>query len=177
MKAGVWMVVALMGAIGVAGESVAVENNSSLAPLTPLTDYIFKDCGELISVGSNRLAANTIDPAGALAIYLGKKSKRDIYSSLAADTIKISLLEATKHGELITKIGSIGRTYYVYDPEQDYAGKDNSVFMAEFEGKRYKIITELHVFSVAPVESTWVNSCPPPQLIKVNGKPVSGSSQ
>lgn len=136
-------------------------------------DYILKVCGETLSVGSNRLAANVIDPAGALAIYLGKKSNRDIYSSLAADTIKISLLETTKHGELITKIGSVGRTYYVYDPVPNYAGKDKSVFMAEFEGKRYKIILEFHVFAITPVESTWVDSCPPPKLIKVT-KPSSG---
>jgi hypothetical protein len=142
---------------------------------TPPLDYILKDCRETISMGSKKLAFNVIDPAGSLAEYLGKKSNRDIYSSLAADTIKIDLLEATKHGVITSKVGDVGRMYYVYDAVSNYEGKDKATLMAEFEGKRYKIILELHVFAVAPFENDSVNSCPPPKLIKVNGKPVSGS--
>jgi hypothetical protein len=50
--------------------------------------------------------------------------------------------------------------------------------MAEFEGKVYKIVINL-VVSLTVGESPLMEGeqpvCPPPKLIKVNGKPVSGS--
>lgn len=78
------------------------------------------------------------------------------------------------HGKIFEWVDSDGNTSYYYDAEPNYVGNDRAVFMAEYEGKVYKIVLELHVY-------TWVNekipsSCPPPQLIKINGKPASGSS-
>jgi hypothetical protein len=108
-----------------------------------------------------------------LGDYLGRRSNRNItYNPIVLATIKIAELEGVKHGKITTVNGS-----YLYEPTQSYAGKDRAIFMAEFEGKRYKIIVELHVFDVAPSENdSDTNSCPPPKLIKVNGKPVSGAS-
>ena len=44
--------------------------------------------------------------------------------------------------------------------------------MAEFEGKRYKIVVDLHVFIMVDENSP---VCPQPKLIKVK-KPALGSS-
>jgi hypothetical protein len=140
-------------------------------PAAPQSDFILKACKETGSTGDTRYVMNGVDPAGMLAVYLGNRSNRDILSnSTALATIKTTLLEDAKHGKIIAGVRS-----YQYDPTEGYVGNDEVVFMAEFEGKRYKIIVELHVFDVAPMESQ-PTSCPPPQLIKVNGKPVSGSS-
>ena len=56
-------------------------------------------------------------------------------------------------------------------PPPGYEGNDQATFMAEFEGKRYKIVVELHVWNVEALSDDM--SCPEPTLIKVNGKPVS----
>jgi hypothetical protein len=141
-------------------------------PAAPQPDFILKTCKETGSTGDTGYLMNGVDPAGMLAVYLGNKSNRDILNDPAAlAAIKITLLEGTKHGEL----DGAGSLAYMYYPEEGYVGNDKAIFMAEFEGKRYKIIVELHVFDVAPMESQ-PTSCPPPQLIKVNGKPVSGAS-
>jgi hypothetical protein len=62
--------------------------------------------------------------------------------------------------------------YYEYRSEPGYEGNDRVVFMAEFEGKRYKIVIDLIVGMVIDENSP---QCPPPKLIKVT-KPSSGSS-
>ena len=142
-------------------------------PIDFQPDYILKVCTEPVSTGSTRYVANSVSPAFGLKNYLQNRDKH--YVDLAA--IKITLLEGTKHGEIVSGIADYARSSYLYNPTEGYAGKDKATFMAEFEGKRYKIIVELHVFDVAPSENNSdTNSCPPPKLIKVNGKPVSGSS-
>jgi len=60
----------------------------------------------------------------------------------------------------------------MYEPEPGYEGQDRAVFMAEFEGKRYKIIV---VIEVSQYVDESASVCPKPQLIKVN-KPQNGSS-
>jgi hypothetical protein len=141
-------------------------------PAAPQPDYILKTCKETGSTGDTRYLMNGVDPAGMLAVYLGNRSNRDILNDSAAlATIKITLLEGTKHGEL----DGTGSLAFMYEPTEGYVGNDKAIFMAEFEGKRYKIIVELHVFDVAPMESQ-PSSCPPPQLIKVQNKQASGSS-
>ena len=135
-------------------------------PATPRFDYILKDCQEAEQVSTT---FNAISPEGMLAVYLGNRSNRDILSDTAAlASIKTTLLEGTAHG----KITSEG----VYIPEPNYFGKDKVVFMAEFEGKRYKIILDIHVVAKVDEGDSPTTTCPPPKLIKVNGKPVSGAS-
>ena len=92
--------------------------------------------------------------------------------------VKTTLVEDTTHGKITAVVDNLGRTWYRYDPIPNYIGNDKAVFMAEFMGKHYKIVVELHVFmGVAPgaLQSS-DDTCPRPKLIKVNGKPVSGSS-
>lgn len=139
-------------------------------PATPQPDYLLKICAEKASTGDTRYVMNGINPAGGVKNFLQNRDKQ--YVDMAA--IKITLLEGTKHGELEGELVS-GILAFMYYPTEGYVGKDSAIFMAEFEGKRYKIIMELHVFDVAPSEYQ-PSSCPEPQLIKVNGKPVSGSS-
>ncbi len=50
--------------------------------------------------------------------------------------------------------------------------------MAEYQGKRYKIVVNIVVSPTvgeSPLMEGQQPVCPPPKLIKVNGKPVSGS--
>jgi hypothetical protein len=146
MRKNITCAAALLCALGMAGGSVAAEN-SSLAPLTASQpDFILKACKETASTGDTNYLMNGIDPAGMLAVYLGNRSNRDILGNSAAlAAIKTTLLEDAKHGEVI-----VGTRSYQYDPTAGYVGNDKAIFMAEFEGKRYKIIVELHVFDVAP---------------------------
>jgi VCBS repeat-containing protein len=139
---------------------------------TPQPDYILKLCKETESAGDPRSAMRAVDPAGMFAIYLQNHNNREVTDAMLA-AIKTTLLEGTTHGKITTGVDSTGRTSYHYDAEPNYVGKDRAVFLAEFEGKRYKIVLDLRVFTFVDENNP---TCPPPQLIKVNGKPVSGSS-
>lgn len=122
-------------------------------------DYILKTCQETEHATK---ALSGINPALGLASYLQHHGHKTI--DLA--TIKITLLEGPAHGELAP-----GGFAYVYEPEPRYIGNDKAVFMAEFEGKVYKLVVELHVFAMVGE-----NTCTPPRLFEINVKPVSGSS-
>ena len=93
------------------------------------------------------------------------------------NTFKVTLLESPIHGKLVAHTAGSERVYYMYfinDAESGYRGVDKAVFLAEFEGKTYKIVVKM---TVAPVPGFGNDSlCPAPTLIKINGKPVSGSS-
>jgi hypothetical protein len=193
MKAGVWMVV-VVGAM--AGEVAAAENNSSWAPLIPIVlaqaatsgdgsnvqqpNYILQLCAETESTGDSKSAFRSVDPAGWLAVYLGKREHRVIDLATQA-TIKPILLEGTTHGKIVTfsNIANYGGTAFRYDPIPNYTGNDRAVFLAEFEGKVYKIVVNL-VVSPTVGESPLLDGeepvCPPPKLIKVNSKTASGSA-
>lgn len=195
MRANIGCVVVLLSAMAVATSAVGGEATGGVAPnrgLSPIAsvsvpqtpivlaqaatpavlqpDYLLKICGEKASTGDTNFLTNGINPAGGLKNFLQNRDKE--YVDLAA--IKITLLEGPKHGELEGETVS-GVLAFMYYPQEGYVGNDKAIFMAEFEGKRYKIIVELHVFDISPMESQ-PSSCPPPQLIKVNGKPASGSS-
>lgn len=129
-------------------------------------DYLLTGCQEIPSLADPTQRA--VDPAGWLAVELGNRSGRDLYP--VASTIKFSLLDGTTHGKLISKTAA-GRVYYIYEAEPGYGGKDRAVFMAEFEGKAYRMVVNLRV---APVEGFPENApslCPEPTLIKLNPKP------
>jgi hypothetical protein len=166
----------LAGMMAIAtGAAVAGENNASLAEkrgLSPIAfDYILKTCKETETGGDPRSAMRAVDPAGMFAIYLQNNNNRTVDDAMLS-AIKITLLEDTKHGEVTSVVDNTGRYWYRYDPEPDYVGKDRAVFMAEFEGKRYKIVLELRVFTIVDENNP---TCPEPKLIKVK-KPSTGSS-
>ena len=129
-------------------------------------------CTETQSAGDPTSAFRAVDPASYLKVYLESYVYHH-YVDITGIT-NITLLEGTTHGKITTEVDNTGLTFFGYDAEPGYVGKDKAVFTAEYGGKQYKIVVELHVF-------TWVNeklpsTCPQPQLIKVNGKPVSGST-
>ncbi|MFA5915568.1 MAG: hypothetical protein WC830_18645 [Burkholderiales bacterium] len=137
---------------------------------TSQPDYILKTCAETISTGDPRSAWRGVDPAYMLANYLN--SDKQVVFDLAS--IKnITLLQGTTHGKIFAVVDNTGLTSYHYDPTPNYEGDDRAVFLAEFEGKVYKIVIDLHVFELVVDESA--SSCPDPKLISVK-KPASGSS-
>jgi hypothetical protein len=111
-----------------------------------------------------------------LGVELGNRSHRYLLGDpVALASIKTTLLEGSTHGKLIPHTSKSGSTYYMYEAELGYLGEDKVVFMAEFEGKRYKIVIELHVMQFAGGNDNG-NTCPPDKLIKVKHKPVSGAT-
>jgi hypothetical protein len=138
---------------------------------TPQPDFILKECQETEHATT---AFSGVDPAGMIKNFIENRDKH--YVDLA--TIKIALLQGPSHGELAPGTSEYARSSYTYDPESDYIGKDSAVFMAEFEGKRYKIVVDIVVVEQVvenPVPAGEKPVCPPPKLIKVNGKPASSS--
>lgn len=139
---------------------------------TPQHDYLLKLCQETESTGNPKSAMRAVDPAYMLKNFLYSSSSGKIIADLAS--IKTTLLEGTKHGKIFAEVDNEGLVSYHYDPEPNYVGNDRAVFIAEFEGKRYKIVLKLHVFIVVDEHDT---TCPDPQLIKVTQpKPIPGSS-
>ena len=136
-------------------------------------DYLLKVCQDTSSsVLDARSAIRGIYPAGMIGTYYGKRDHRVIDPDTEA-TIKTTLLQATKHGKLVEKIADNGAVYYMYEPTPDYEGDDQAVFMAEFEGIRYRIVVTLKVQTFIDQ----IGLCPdnPYELIKVK-KPATGSS-
>lgn len=119
---------------------VLVQATSSAAPPP---DYLLKICGEKASTGDTNYLMNGINPAGGLKNFLQNRDKE--YVDLAA--IKVTLLESPKHGELQGETVS-GVLAFMYYPQEGYVGNDKATFMAEFEGKRYKIIGTYPKFCV-----------------------------
>ncbi len=62
--------------------------------------------------------------------------------------------------------------YFINDAESGYAGKDKAVFIAEFEGKTYKVVVNMVVGPVIAGPGN-TSACPDPTLIKINSKPAS----
>jgi hypothetical protein len=144
--------------------------------VTPPPDYIFNKCKETESTGSPRSATRGVNPVGMLAAYIENHSQRLIDRATEA-AIKLTLVEGTTQGKLNPHTTRDGRLYYMYDPTPNYIGNDRAVFLAEFEGKVYKIVVELHVFEgPATPGDSGASTCPPPQLIKVTKPSSSGSS-
>lgn len=143
----------------------------------PQPDYILQQCQETESTGDPRSAMHAVDPAGWLGVYIENRDKRVVdFASIK----NVTLLESTTHGKITAEVDNIGLVSYRYDPAPNYVGNDKAVFMAEFEGKVYKIVINLVVSIVvdeSPLLTGQTPVCPTPQLIKVNRKPVSGSSR
>ena len=167
-------IAALAGTLSVmAGAVTMPENNSSLTPLAPQADFILKECQETESTGDSRSAMRAVSPADMLIVYFQQHKGAGFIEDAANKNI--TLLEGTKHGNIYSSITNYGRTVFHYDPEYEYVGSDRAVFMAEYQGVRYKIVVDLHVFKTVGENDPSATSCPPPKLIKVN-KPASGNS-
>ena len=141
---------------------------------TPQPDYLLKTCGDVQSYNQTT-AMNGVDPAYMVAGFLDNRDNRFIEPATVA-TIKLTLLEGTTHGKLVPHTRGDGGVYYMYEAPLGYKGKDRAVFMAEFEGKTYKVVIDLNVYPVEAIADNMPSTCPPPTLIRVNGKPVSGST-
>jgi hypothetical protein len=175
MRTSIGSVVILAGAMGFVTGTATAADNSSLAPLTlRQPDYILNDCQETESTGDPSSAMRTVDPAGMLAVYMQNHNNRNVDMAMLA-AIKTTLLQDTSHGKITSVIDNTGRPWYAYDPIPDYVGNDRAAFLAEFEGKVYKIVVELHVFRTVNENNP---TCPDPQLIKVTkpAKPSSGAN-
>jgi len=90
-------------------------------------------------------------------------------------TVKLTQLQGVAHGQLIPRSAdgtSGGRVVYEYRSEPGYLGKDKAIFMAEYQGKRYRIVLDV-IVSVGIDD--YDPQCPPPpgKLIKIT-KPSSG---
>lgn len=137
-------------------------------------DFILNTCTETESTGDPMSAIRGVDPVGWLRAYIGNRDNRIIDSATTA-AIKTTLLESTTHGVLNQRTAKSGAVYYMYDPTPNYVGNDRAVFLAEFEGRVYKIVVELHVFKTVNENNP---TCSEPQLIKVTkpAKPSSGTT-
>jgi len=130
---------------------------------TPQFDYILKECQETQQMGDPKAAWRGIDPGNMLAIALNRQTNKQIVFDLSS--IKnISLLQGSRHGNLFAEVDNQGLTSYHYDPTPEYIGDDSATFLAEFEGKKYKIEVLIKVLIVIDINSS---QCPDPKLIKV----------
>jgi len=168
-------VMCIVASVAANENAAGVAEKRGLSPIistgaTPQPDYILKYCSETESGGDPRSAMRGVDPAGMLWIYL---QNRDKHAIDLANIKNITLLEGTKHGEITAGVDNTGLTSYHYNPEPEYVGNDRAAFMVEYQWVRYKIVVDLHVFSI--VMENMPSSCPPPKLIKVN-KPAKGAT-
>lgn len=140
---------------------VLVQAATPAAGATPQPDYILKVCTETEHAIEPNSAMRIVNPAGMLRVFLQAKEGRRIEPSAVRN---IAILQNTSHGKITSG--------YAYDLEPEYLGDDRAVFLAEFEGKVYKIVVDIKVLYIVDDNS---NQCPEPQLIKVK-KPSIGSS-
>lgn len=142
------------------------------AASAPQPDFILNDCqGTASAKEFDGTALRAIDPGYALFNALNGLAGKQVVPALTSIT-NITLLEGPKHGGIVAGTSTSGRTAYRYDPIPDYVGEDRAVFMADYDGKHYKIVVNLKV-------SLGLNNelCPdtPYQLEKIT-KPSSGAS-
>ena len=129
------------------------------AGVTPQADYILKDCQETEHTSDPRSAWRFVSPAAMLKNYLVAHDKTGTLN-VDLTPIKITLLEGATQGRLTAKTSSSGTVYYTYDPDPSYIGKDKAVFMAEFEGKTYRVVVDLIVKLIVNENSP---ECPAPE--------------
>lgn len=158
---------------------LAQASSASTVGATLPPDYLLTTCKQTESTGDPTSAGHAVDPAGMLAVYIGNREGRDIYDDqVAMASIKVTMLQSTTVGKITTVVDNTGRSWYRYDAPPGYEGNDKATFMAEYQGKRYKIVVNLVVTPTvgeSPLMEGEKPVCPPPKLIKVNGKPVSGT--
>lgn len=129
-------------------------------------DYILKVCQETEFMGRSIDASHGIDPAYMLKNFLYNYSNGKQVIDLAS--VKTSLRESTTHGHIFAEVDNVGLTSYHYDPTTNYIGNDKAVFMAEFQGKGYRIEVDIHVVRYINDSDEPTTSCPSPKLIKLH---------
>ena len=135
----------------------------------PKADYLLTDCQEIPTISEPTSAERSVDPAYALKNFLQKR--RGHYIELS--NIRIDMLENAQHGNLYELVGPKGEKSWAYEPKPGYEGKERAVFMAEFEGKRYKIVVTIYAnpFYTRADDPEYCRQAP--RLIKLNN-PRSG---
>ncbi len=154
----------------VLAQAATPSSGGASAGSTQTPSYILNGCQEMPSEGDPTSAERFIDPAGFLAGYYYEHFKHE-YDPTSAS---VQLLEGPKHGKISARTDT-GHPMYQYDAEPGYVGKDQVIFMATYHGKTYKVVVNLRVAAVESIPDNAPSLCPPPQLIKVNPKPASGS--
>ena len=144
-----------------AGAGVAGEGSRGLSP-SARPNYILKACTETQYAGDPRSAWRGVDPAYMLTNYLNR-GKQVVFD--LASIRNITLIQGTKHGKIFPEVDNTGLTSYHYDPTPNYEGNDRAVFLAEFEGKMYKIVVDIKVLFAIDQNAS---QCDAPKLIKVN---------
>ena len=123
-------------------------------------DFILEACKETEHTPNNpRSALRVIDPAYMLQNYAASVGR-----DFALADIKTTVLESTKNGKLTAEVDNTGTLSYRYDPTPGFLGNDRASFMAEYGGKRYKIIADIKVLLGIDENSP---VCPDATLIKV----------
>ena len=139
---------------------------------TQSPSYLLTACSEIPSMSDPTSAERFVDPVARLAIYYYQHFNIEPDLGSASSI----LLEGPKHGKITLVTENVDFPAYRYDAQPGYAGKDQVVFQAQYRGKYYKVVVNLQVSAVETIPDNGLGVCPAPQLIKVNGKPVSGSS-
>lgn len=154
-----------------AQETPIVLAQADASGISTQPDYILKTCQEYQEDAEPESALHGVEPAGWLANYIAKKDHRRIDAATQV-AIKATLLETTKHGKLEQRTAPNGAIYFMYYSEPGFVGEDKASFMAEFEGKRYKIVVNIKVLKYVDDNNP---VCFEPKLIKVT-KPSLGAS-
>lgn len=132
-----------------------------------LPDYLLKTCDEVLTSGAATRETNTISPSDWLISETSRQQNKEIlaheYSALS-NSISLTQIQETRHGELIRRFVPNGSISYEYRPEPGYIGKDQAIFLAELNGKHYKIMTDIIVSKTLDEDTTL---CPEPRLIKI----------
>lgn len=157
--------------IGVTALVMLMCNASQSSAQPTRADYILKDCQETVHDFHEREAFNGVSPSGMLENYLLGHDKTGTFRANHS-SYKVTLLENTSHGKLIENTSNAGIVsgiaHYIYNPKPAYLGKDKAVFMVEFEGKRYKVVLDIHVVRHINDSDEPTTSCPSPKFIKLH---------
>ena len=132
-----------------------------------LPDYLLKTCDEVLTSGAATRETNIISPSDWLISETSRQQNKEIlaheYKALS-NSITLTQIQEARHGELIRRLVPNGSISYEYRPEPGYIGKDQAIFLAELNGKRYKIMADIIVSKALDADTTL---CPEPRLIKI----------
>lgn len=124
-----------------AAVAIAAETRSHAAQLRHRKpEFIVSDCQQIESGSEPGSAERSVDPAGLLSIMAGTPKH-----PIAPDKVKVQLIRGPAHGALKSETSNTGYRFYAYHPSPGYIGKDQLVFVAEADGKIYKVIVTVAV--------------------------------
>jgi VCBS repeat-containing protein len=156
--------------------TISLAQADAPAGATPQPDFILKECQQTESSGDPTSAFHAVNPAGMLASYIGNYVERRLVE--VGDIKNVTMLQDATVGKITSVVDNVGRSWYRYDPPANYTGNDKAVFLAEYQGKVYKIVVNLVVTPTVGETPLMIGEkpvCPPPKLIKVT-KPSTGAS-